>query len=91
MSAAPPAGPVAAPAAPAIPLAAPVPPVAPASPVTPVVALGPGCNNNILDFSQTQHIKTYYKATSPITTDDHFDGTTVMVTMFLSTIQDNTL
>ena len=101
MSDIPPAGPPAAPAAPAvppvvpiapaIPLAAPVPPIAPAAPVPLVFTLSPGYNNDILDFSQTQKIKGYYKATSLITSNDHFDGTTAMVVVFLATVQDEAL
>ena len=101
MSDIPPAGPPAAPAAPAvppvvsiapvIPPAASAAPIAPAAPVPLVFTLSPGYNNDILDFSQTQNIKGYYKATSPITSNDHFDETTAMVILFLATVQDEAL
>ena len=86
MSAAPaaPAVPLVVPAAPPVPPAASAPPIAPAAPVIPVFALSPGHNHDILNFSQIQDTKTYYKATSSLMSDNYFDGTTVMVVVFLA-------
>ena len=40
--------------------------VAQAAPVAPAFSLGPGQGNVLLDYSNTSHIKTYYKAVTPL-------------------------
>ena len=42
------------------------------APVPPAVALGPGRGNVLLDYSNTSHIKTCYKAVTPL--GHKFDG-----------------
>ena len=42
------------------------------APVPPAFALGPGRGNSLLDYSNTSHIKTYYKAVTPL--EHKFDG-----------------
>ena len=42
------------------------------SPVPPAFALGPGRGNTLLDYSNTSHIKTYYKVVTPL--EHKFDG-----------------
>ena len=59
------AQPVAPPANPAVAQLAPVLLLAPAPPI---FALGPGCNNTFLDYSNTSHIKMSYKAIVPLET-----------------------
>ena len=39
--------------------------VAQVGPIPPGFALGPGRGNALLDYSNTSHIKTYYKAVTP--------------------------
>ena len=46
--------------------------VAQAAPVAPVFTLGPGRGNALLDYSNASHIKTYYKAVTPL--EHKFDG-----------------
>ena len=36
------------------------------TPIPPAFALGPGRGNPLLDYSSTSHIKTYYKAVTPL-------------------------
>ena len=43
-----------------------------AAPIPPAFALGPGRGNALLDYSNTLHIKTYYKAVAPL--EHKFDG-----------------
>ena len=42
------------------------------APILPAFALGPGRGNALLDYSNTSHIKTYYKAVTPL--ENKFDG-----------------
>ena len=46
--------------------------VAQAAPALPAFALGPGRGNALLDYSNASHIKTYYKAITPL--EHKFDG-----------------
>ena len=78
----------ASPIAPAAPI---IPPAPPAAPAGPVFALAPGQSNTVLDLSKEQDVKLCYKAMSPLTGEDRFDGTPGKVIMFLTTIQDRAL
>ena len=46
--------------------------IAQAAPIAPVFALGPGRGNALLDYSNASHMKTYYKAVTPL--KHKFDG-----------------
>ena len=46
--------------------------VAQAAPIAPAFTLGPGQGNALLDLSNASHIKTYYKALTPL--EHKFDG-----------------
>ena len=46
--------------------------LAQAAPIAPAFALGPGRGNALLDYSNASHIKTNYKAVTPL--EHKFDG-----------------
>ena len=75
------AQPPAQPANPAIAQQAPVLPIAPAQPI---FALGPGQDNTMLDYSNTSHIKTYYKAITTLETN--YDGKSSSLHIFMNSI-----
>ena len=58
--------------------------VAQAAPVAPVFTLGPGRGNALLDYSNTSHIKTYYKAVTPL--EHKFDGKPSNLHIFMKSI-----
>ena len=65
---------------------APAPPmgVAQAAPLPPAFALGPGRGKALLDYSNTSHIKTYYKAVTPL--EHKFDGKPSNLRIFMKSI-----
>ena len=75
-----------APPQPAAPLLPPPPP--PAVQAAPPFALAPGCNDNILDWTNPVHTKQYYKATSPLDSTEKFDGQPNKIRLFLAHVED---
>ena len=58
--------------------------VAQAAPVPSAFALGPGRGNALLDYSNTSHIKTYYKAVTPL--EHKFNGQPSSLHIFMKSI-----
>ena len=54
------------------------------APVLPASALGPGRGNSLLDYSNTSHIKTYYKAVTPL--EHKFDGKPSSLQIFMKSV-----
>ena len=70
----------------------PVPPVLPpppplAAPVAPQFALAPGSNDHVLDWTNPDHMKQYYKATSPLDSTE-FDRQPNKIRLFLAHVED---
>ena len=58
--------------------------VAQAAHVAPVFTLGPGQGNALLDYSNASHIKTYYKAVTPL--EHKFDGKPSNLCIFMKSV-----
>ena len=54
------------------------------TPILPAFALGPGQGNALLDYSNTSHIKPYYKAVTPL--EHKFDGKPSSLRIFMKSI-----
>ena len=54
------------------------------APVPPAFALGPGRGNALLDYNNTSHIKTYYKAVTPL--EHKFDSKPSNLRIFMKSI-----
>ena len=54
------------------------------APVPPAFALGPGRGNSLLDYSNTSHIKTYYKAVTPL--EHKSDGKPSSLRIFMRSV-----
>ena len=54
------------------------------APVLPAFALGPGRGNSLLDYSNTSHVKTYYKAVTPL--EHKFDSKPSSLRIFMKSI-----
>ena len=59
-------------------------PVKPIAPAPPIFALGPGRGDTLLDYSNTSHIKTYYKAVAPLETK--YDGKPSSLCVFMNSV-----
>ena len=55
-----------------------------AAPILPAFALGPGQGNALLDYSNTSHIKTYYKAVTPL--KNKFDSKPSSLRIFMKSV-----
>ena len=58
--------------------------VAQVAPIPPAFALGPGRGNTLLDYSNTSHIKTYYRDITPL--EHKFDGKPSNLHIFMKSI-----
>ena len=54
------------------------------APLLPAFALGPGRGNALLDYSNTSHMKTYYKAITPL--EHKFDSKPSSLRIFMKSI-----
>ena len=54
------------------------------APIPPAFALGPGRGNALLDYSNTSHIKIYYKAVTPL--EHKFDGKPSSLRIFMKSV-----
>ena len=52
--------------------------------IPPAFALGPGQGNTLLDYSNTSHIKTYYKAVTPL--EHKFNGKPSNLHIFMKSV-----